>query len=312
MGVNVVDKLTGAPRKLTDIFTDMNKAFTKLTPNQRLGVMFEGFGLRGIVGAADLSRQLGDYEKVRSSLEDITGRSKELADVINDDLLMRLKRLTNKALEKGFEILDKYGDRFSTMLDKVMKSVDKFDIGPIASGLSSAGDIIGFCYEVLKPFIPALPWIAAGWGLWNLQLKVFTGLKVAYVWWQIGAAMVAGLGPVRAMTTAMAALGASLLTVATPLLAIAAIGSLGAAAYSLVTGKDNFISQIAQNLGLVPELGHDSEGHVNGYAQAPNAKTAGLGQGSYDLRIHNAPAGSTFSGSSQGAPSIQGHLLGQN
>lgn len=45
---------------------------------------------------------------------------------------------------------------------------------------------------------------------------------------------------------------------------VAAVGAVGAAGYSLFTGKDNIISQFAQALGLVPKVQTDTNGKITG------------------------------------------------
>jgi hypothetical protein len=127
------------------------------------------------------------------------------------------------------------------------------------------------------------------------------------------------------MTTAMASLGVAIAPVA---FGLAAIASLGPAAYSAFTGKDNFISEGFQKIGLVPELTHDTAGHPTGYADpalnkalnqkdypaAPNAKEAEARRINFRglLNIAGAPPGSTFTSTTQGGPSIQTFMLGAN
>jgi len=53
----------------------------------------------------------------------------------------------------------------------------------------------------------------------------------------------------------------------------AAIGAVGAAGYSAVTGKDNFISKGAQKVGLVPKLETDASGKIAGVVDAGKGYT---------------------------------------
>ncbi|MCX5829302.1 MAG: hypothetical protein NTV58_15070 [Deltaproteobacteria bacterium] len=92
--------------------------------------------------------------------------------------------------------------------------------------------------------------------------------------------MIKNIGPVLGMVSAL------------PLGAIAAgvtaVGAVGAAGYSAVTGKDNFISKGAQAIGLVPKLETDANGKVVAGAVATASESGKGGAGTISTGKNDA------------------------
>lgn len=322
MQVPIVDKLTGAPRKLEHIFKDLNTQLKKYTLNQRMGILFEGFGLRAIAGSLDITRQLGDYEEIGKRLKNITGVGAENAARINADMKVMMERLKNSFIEKGMQILDKYGDRFLAWLERTSAVIQKFNVEPVVNGLDSLGNVLGIVYSIVSPFLSTLPYLILGFYGWKAALFGLDLLRFAAAIGVVAQDAIGLLGIVGALKLAWMQFTAA---VAANPIGMIALGLAGiyASGESLRTGKDNFISQAAQSLGIVPKLAYGPDGRVIGRASdfqapnqkypAPNAKTAGGIAGRYELAISGAPTGTTFSGSSYGgAPALDANMMGKN
>lgn len=316
-GIDVKDPNTGRVKAVVNLYEEiaakMKKVGIKPGSPEDIAINTALFGSYALAGNKSMLQHLGAY---RAEIERIQTKSKNVAgdtaDAINQySTMSKVLMLVGTVTEKAFTVLEAFNGKGQKGIEGLTERIKNFDAAPLISGMKSAGAVIGLAWDVLSPFLPALPWIVAGWWAWNAALKVFAAFKFAGVIWQIGQAMIAGLGACGALETAMASLWVAMAPMVTGVLAIAAIGGIGAALYSGVTGKDNFISQIAQNLGIVPKLSHDSEGHVIGYAdEAPNSKEAEARRIQFNgqLNIAGAPPGSTFSSSVLGAPNFSANL----
>lgn len=315
-GINISDPKTGQLKQLPQILGEIGTALGKLPQDRRSEILFRIFGMYGLAGNLKLMRELGSIAEYQSKIENSQGVTKQVAAARNMSTFAKVVMLANAALEKGFQVLEAFNGDGQKGLEGLTQRINNFKVKPLVDGLRATGMVLKIVWTVMKPFLPALPWLALGWMAWNAQLKIFAGLKAAAVVWQIGAALTAGLGPVGAMTTALWAMVAPLSAMAVPLASLVAIGGLGAAGYSLFTGKDNFISKAAQGLGIVPKLQTNSEGVIasRDAAQAPNAQEAAARAGSWQgqLNIAGAPPGSTVTSKSTGAPGISVHMLGVN
>lgn len=314
-GIFISDQKTGQIKQLPQILGEIGGALKKLPEDRRSEILFRIFGMYGLAGNLKLMDELKTIEENRLKIKSATGVTDDVSAARNMSTFAKVIMLGNAALEKGFQVLEAFNGDGQKGLEGLTQRINNFKVKPLVDGLRATGQVLKIMWTVMSPFLPALPWLALGWMAWNVQLKVFAGLKAAALVWQIGAAMVAGLGPVGAMTTALWAMAAPLTAMAPALLSLTAIGGFSAAGYSLFTGKDNFISKAAQGLGIVPKLQTDSEGNIMSRgAQAPNAQEAAArASGYHGVLDVNAPAGSTLTTKKMfGAPGISVHMLGVN
>lgn len=315
LGVDLVDKKTGQFRRMTNILGDLDKVLKRrFNPADRTTLFAAMAGMRGVVGGADLVRQLGEFEKIRASLDDVHGRGGEIAAVMQETPQSKLERLRNKITEKGFEVIDKYGARFESWIDRTAAAVDKFDMGPINQTLSSTGTILKGISDVMSPFAGVLPGLVASWVLWNGALTLFGKLGLTEVFAALAAGPLALAASLGTVTIALGALAKANLPLVGFWLAMEGL-------YTLSTGKDNAASEFLQRFGL-HKLKHDEDGNIlpndyDGYAgdgKAHPAPNKGTGNAqTHHVVFHNAPAGTTFNGNPVGAgPSLDKHMLGWN
>jgi TP901 family phage tail tape measure protein len=322
-GIFPYDPKTGAPQKYTAVLKQFTKVVDKLQPQRRNLILRNIFGVYGMAGQIKMMRELkaiGEYEdKIRSA----DGLTQRMADAANTSWKASFQKLGNAALEAGFKILDAFAVKGKSGVDTLTASIQNFNVDPIISGLKSTVWLVEKLGAVIQPLMFWIPYLAAGALMWKGAMRVL-GFAFKTATALIGLAEAGFAVFMDGILGGTAIISATVLPV---IATLAAAFSTISAGYSLITGRDNAISMLAQWAGIVPKLRTDENGQVLGRAsdsqqypwwreEAPNATEAqaranGTWQG--QLNILGAPAGSTVSGgSSSGAPSISMHLLGVN
>jgi len=298
-------------RNLFEVFESAKKA--GLSAKDLTGAYYKLFNMRGMPGALTIAKSIGEMYENSTKLKNAKGVTAEQAKAkASLSALIGLMALQNAALSKTFEIFEAFKSDGKSGVESLVEKIQKLDLSATIGFFKATANVISMVYSVLKPFIPIMPYIITYFLLWNATMKAMMFMKFAQGVWLVGTALVAGLGPIGAFSTAMS----SLWVVCAPFLQLlplfAAIGSVGAAGYSLFTGKDNAISKFAQNIGLVPKLSTGNDGKVNGYA--PNAKEAQARSSRFDglLTIAGAPSGSSFENKTSGSPGLNVQMLGVN
>lgn len=319
-GIFPFDKTTGQARKLTTLLGELSGKLAPLRDEQKLPVLKKLIGLYGIGGGFKLLQGFKEAAEFERKIADSKGISSDVAKAQDTSAFGRLLILRNSALEKTFQVLDAFESKGVRGFDALNERIKAFDVKPIVDGLTATGNVLSAAWMVLKPFVPAIPYIAGAWMAWNFALKAFAAiqvvtsiLRVASALWGVNAALATGLTGAGALEVGLTALWGAMAPVVTGLAAIAAVGAVGVAGYSLLTGKDNFISKVAQNIGLVPKLETNADGVISGYA--PNEKEAEarrIGTFMGRLDIAGAPPGSKITSKSSGTPGFDVQLLGVN
>lgn len=317
-GINPVDPQTGGLRKFSTVLGEIGQKLSKLPLGQRVPILERLFGVYGIGGQLKLLEGLKSVAEYEQKIRDAQGTSDQVARFQNMSTWAKALALGNALMEKGFQVLEKFNGDGKSGLQGLIERVNQFKVAPMVDFLRATGQTLGVLYAIIRPFLPLMPYLVAGWVAWNGVLKGMVLARTAYHIGLIGAAMVAGLGPMGAFTTALSALWAAVLPFVTSATILTGAFAWVSAVRSAITGKDNIFSEMAQNLGIVPKLAKDEEGRVIGYASdqpaaAPNAKEAEarmrvhfMGQ----LNVAGAPPGSTVESRTTGAPSIPMVMLG--
>lgn len=310
-------KMKKASEIIFQAYSRMNAAgMSKL---EIAGKLNELFGLRGIAGATNIATAIEHVRTAMDALENSGGTAAGMSARVSEySMKVKLAALANAALVKTFDVFNAFSADGKSGIDNLAESIRKFDARPIIDGLKAAGNMLGIVYQILKPFIPLLPYLTAGWLAWRgaLLLTALAGGQSLIVFPLIAASLTAGLGPVGAMTTAFSALAASLSAAQIAMVALVGAFAWYQAIKSARTGEDNVISKFAQDIGLVPQIGGPNDGKFIWQDQAPaapNAVEAAARQQvgfSGQLNIAGAPPGSTFTGSTMGAPPLNVNMLG--
>lgn len=309
-GIQIADKETGKLKRLPVILKEIGDKLRPLREDVRVPILRKIFGMYGLAGSYQLMNGLQDISEYTEKIKNSGGISADVSKFQNMSAFAKVVELGNAALEKGFQILEQFNGNGKKGLEGLISRIERFDVKPIVQGLSAAGTIISALYNVIEPFLPILPYLVAGFYGWKL---VMVGLTIWPLVQGFAALLIQGpmiLGLFNLLTIGWKMFNTAFVT--SPLgIALLAGFAIFAAAKSLITGKDNFISETAQSMGLVPKLGHNSEGVVTVYA--PNAATAANSQSQFQgqLNITGAPPGSTLT-TQQGAPGFNANLLGAN
>ena len=324
----------GKFRPLRDFFMDLEKFTNKLQPAKAKAFLDILFGMRGSSGGNDILRQIKEYSHLEDQMKNVKNEMDDMADRLGDTKLNRIERFKNKLTDKTWQIFDKYADGFAESLNRMMAAVDRFDMKPVLQFLSSTGYILGVVYQIASPFLPLLPWIAAGfWGI-KLATAAIAWAPLVGGFFMLAIEATKVLGILNLLKVAWLTLNASFVGTPLGVAAMIALG-VGSSVYSLATGKDNPLSRLAQDIGIVPTLDHDAEGHVVAPGAAPgprvdqppavpgqadavsepvSIRNQRPGNGVVTVRFENAPPGTTAKGSVTGQMglSIDDALLGRN
>lgn len=317
-GIRVDDPTTGKIKPIVQLFEEiqakMKQAGVKPGSSRDISIHEALFGKYAMAGNKSILQHLAAY---REEIGRVENQSKGIAGNISDkkaefSTMNKLIILAGVATDKVFQVFESFNKGGQQGIEGLTQKIKEIDLKPFIADLKTIASATSTLWNILSPFVPMLPYLVAGWLAWNVAIKAVAIGRAIYLFGFLANTLILGLGPMGAMTTAIGALATAMTALAAPILAIAAVGGIGAALYSGITGKDNFISRFAQDLGLVPKLSTDENGVVNGYA--PNAKEAAARQVQFNgrLDIAGAPQGSTVSSTTSGAPAMQMHLLGAN
>lgn len=326
-GIEITDNM-GKFRRLSDILGDIgNKLDAKglaRTPEltQILDRMFGKYGIAGVVGLIKNVDAVKEYEQ---TLHNAIGANKKMDDQLKKSLGYKLEVLGNAAIAKGFEFLDSLRNDGSKGLDGLIASINRFDMKPVVEGFRKMISVGREMWPMVSMLLTNLPLIAKGFIGWKTAM-----LGMKFLQFVEGLGLLVNSGLIAQMAIQCAGLSAALWPIS---LAMVAIVSSYAALKSLFTGQDNFISQAAQSMGIVPKLSTDADGVITGRAPAaqqnklwggglqnnqtpswaaPNAKEAAARNSSFfgQLNITGAPEGSTMTSNTTGAPPLKISLLG--
>jgi TP901 family phage tail tape measure protein len=333
VGIAIEDS-AGNVRSYIDIFADLNKFMGSMGNRTKINIAEDIFGMYGVAGGINVLSGLDKVVKERDRLMSSKGITEEISEFRRQySTQIKLTILQNALLEKSFSVFENFKYQGMTGLDGLVKAINDWDPKELIGGLQATVNILSVMWRIIEPFAPYLHLIAQGFLGWKMVMAGFSVIN-----------FVSGLGMMNGglammnlqLTGAVAAFGA----IAAGMLAVFAIWEAGKSAF---TGKDNFFSQVAQDIGLVPKLSHDANGRVTGFAgdgqslatsvpsvmsglgglrfpgpemfnmaPAPNSKEAEARRIQFEAQISlaNAPPGTTVSSHTRGAPNIPMQLLG--
>ncbi len=173
LGVTTRDE-AGNFRDIIDILADFEKGLDGMGTAQRTAALSTVFGARSVTGVNILlqtgTKTLREY---RGQLEASAGSAAKMADAMRKSLTNQIEVLKSTLLEKGLQIVERFAERGSELLEKFTLSIRDIDIEPLIKGFErflSAAVGVG---KFLKTFGPAILAIAAA-------IKVLTAVQSAY------------------------------------------------------------------------------------------------------------------------------------
>ncbi len=190
IGIRVADS-SGNMRRFGDIMTDLGNKLGKLPQQTRLQVLNAVFGKIGITGAAALQRfaRTGELEKFTKSMQNVTGRAKQMADIMNEGAagsLIALKSalegfaiaIADSGILKMFTDIVKRITAFVRQITKTNPLILKlsFFLGLVVAALGPLLISLGLVVSILPAIITGLSAIGAAIGLLFSPITVVVGL----------------------------------------------------------------------------------------------------------------------------------------
>jgi TP901 family phage tail tape measure protein len=173
LGVTTRDE-AGNFRDIIDILADFEKGLDGMGTAQRTAALATVFGARSVTGVNILlqtgTKTLREY---RGQLEASAGSAAKMADAMRKSLTNQIEVLKSTLLEKGLQIVERFAERGSELLEKFTLSIRDIDIEPLIKGFERFLSIVVGAIKFLEIFGPAILAIAAA-------IKVLTAVQSAY------------------------------------------------------------------------------------------------------------------------------------
>jgi len=186
LGVVTQDE-NGNFRDIIDILADFETGLVGMGTAQKTAALSTIFGARSVTGINVLlqsgSEALRDY---RTELEGASGAAQEMADIIGSSLSNQLKSLKSAALEKGFQLIERFAGDASVGITKLTESIRAFDIekyvqlfkdwAPVIKGVVAgfvafkAVMIMGTTIQGIMALVKAIQAAAAAQGILNVVM----------------------------------------------------------------------------------------------------------------------------------------------
>ncbi len=166
LGVDVVNRDTGALRKLSEVMLDLSKAVQKVPQASRLGIFRELFGLYGLAGGASLASG-ADFDKIFEAIDKADGRARDVAQEMDagiggkmrlawseiKDMFLSVGETIAPALEEILAQVDEFTEKFKSFLKENAVSINEF-IRAGAAIVRSALDVGAFVAKLTVVYAP--------------------------------------------------------------------------------------------------------------------------------------------------------------
>jgi TP901 family phage tail tape measure protein len=336
----VLDKLNittqdsqGNFRDIVDIIADFEKGLKGMGTQQRTAALSTVFGARAVTGFNIILKEgTKSIRGYRGELENAGGESERMAAIMRKSLGNRMKALGSAAIELGFKFFTAFEKDGGGAIDSLTNAVRNFNVQPIIDGLKFTFSAIKSLINIITPWAPLMMEVVAAFVAYSVIMKTILGLKAA----------VAFLSIAKAITAINLAFAAN------PIAFI--VGGIVTAVFLLIKGlgllqkKFKIFDKLAESTGFkfIKSFGEfviDPLGFVGGGIKAiarqsrleekfsskdrrtfkppvaPNQTEIEARQ-KIDfqgrVQFENAPAGTSVSGKTTGAPPIGLELLGVN
>lgn len=150
LGVQTQDS-AGNFRNVIDMLSDFEKGLAGMGTAQRTAALTTVFGARAVTSInvllAEGSDKLADY---RNGLIDSAGAAQTMADAMRQSIGNRLKVLKSGLTEIGLKFVEAFQDRGRVLLDRLITSVQNFDVDPIVEKINNLIDFFKKMIAVVK------------------------------------------------------------------------------------------------------------------------------------------------------------------
>lgn len=235
----------GQLRTYLELFEDLKKRMDKIGvkfgSSKDIAINRMMFGAWSVSSNKTMLDNLAGWRQEIGRINtESTGIAGHVSDTIKQYSTMdKALSLLSTSAEKAFSVLEAFNKKGQTGIEGLTDAIRTFDTRPMIDALTGTYNALAPIGKFIAANAGILPSLVQAWVAWNGAMKV--SQLVDYI-----------------------AIAGGLTAVSTPLAAI--VASLGAleAYKSLTTGQDNWISQLAQSLWIVPKLAHDDQGNVTG------------------------------------------------
>lgn len=309
LGVEAQDQ-QGDFRDVIDILNDFETGLEGMGTAQRTAALTTVFGARAVTGINILLQEGTEgLRKYRGELINSAGASATMADVIRGSIGNQLKGLNSALVELGFQFFDTFKNQIGPAIKSLTEFIRAINIPLIVAEFR-------LWLDILAPFKPIFLGMAAA-------LAVYAGIFTVFA---IASKIKLFLAFASALKVAAAAQGIlNLVMAANPIGAIAAgIGLLVAGIVLLHDNWDTLVAAfkdgfglfgvIARFLGDIPDEAEVKKTLEVQGREAPNTAKVAAQQVHFrgQIDINGAPAGSTASSETTGAPPIRMGMAGVN
>lgn len=158
MGLRTTDS-SGRMRNMIDILADIEQKTKKMTQQQKLASLEAIFGKNAFSAYASILNEGVDQTKaLESQLQDSTGASKRMADIMRGSLMNQLKGLLSALTELGFSFLEAFSKQGSDGIKTLTEAV---------RGIIPAIRVFA---KFVAAIIPYLKYALILYGLWRVAL----------------------------------------------------------------------------------------------------------------------------------------------
>lgn len=172
-----VDK-SGKMKTMVDIMKLLGKSTEKLGQAEQLKFFSMVFGKQAVAGATNLSKSLGEVDKIMTAMQD-KNAMKKIADQMRTSLGPRIDILKSGLMELAFKVFTAFESRGKSALGTITTAVQDFNPQPIIDGLektiSIVSDVIDFfkkTKEALSPFSGAIMTLVGAFYAYNTAIKI--------------------------------------------------------------------------------------------------------------------------------------------
>lgn len=173
LGVRTVDQ-GGNFRDVLDIMKDMRGGLGELGDAQQLAALKTIFGKQALSAAQTVLQKTDkDLRSYRKSIEDSSGATQKMADIMSQSLENRLLSLKSAAIDVGFQLFTAFGDTGANAVDSFTKIVRTIDLAPFINIIKRVTKFSGVMFKEFVAFGDRT-------GLFDAISEGLTALKPAF------------------------------------------------------------------------------------------------------------------------------------
>jgi TP901 family phage tail tape measure protein len=201
---------------MVDIMALWEKNGKKMTTQQRNAALTMIVGKNAVSGwAAVMNEGVGQTQKLKKALEDSTGTSKKMADIIKQSLGNQLKALGSAALEATFVIFSAFSGKGKSGIETLTDAVRTF--GKTIAFLMPVLKVLLYSFILWKIYLIAImvqqkAMIAIGWIKYLFMMRGAILLAVTGHWLEIKALIVKNGLFIKSVAAMLVAKGAMIAT----------------------------------------------------------------------------------------------------